>query len=231
MSKYTKRQLQEQLDLIRHENRRYKRALNQLSIDIDQTIETNVSINIDRKVHTNEKSLQALKKAKSEWKRNVTEPKGGGDWYRINEYIKSVNGLGWTWESDYLKNGDFAWCGAFAAFCFGEKVNLSVRKNTFPSCYRMSRDWSNSSRVQSRDDIQAGDLVIVYTSSEKSPSYGNHITISRGTPDSRGDFPTIEGNAHGIGPNQDWREGVIKRTRNVSNVARVYRLIDEDFNE
>ncbi len=231
MSKYTKRQLEEQLDLIQHENRRYKRAMNQLCIDIDKTVEVNMNINIDRKVNPNEKTLRALKRSESEWEKNVTEPGEGGDWKRINSYIKSKEGIGWTWEDDYVKNGDFAWCGAYAAFCFGDMVNLQVRKNTFPSCYRMSRDWSNSSRVQTKENILPGDIVVVYTSDSHSPSYGNHITIARTSPDERGDFHTIEGNAHGIGPDQDWREGVIKRTRNLDRVARVYRLIDEDYNE
>ena len=231
MSKYTKRQLEEQLDILQNENRRYRRAMNQLCIDIDKTVEINVNVNIDRKVHLNEKALNALKIAGAEWDLNVTEPNGDGSWQRINSYIKSVDGLGWTWEDDYVKNGQFAWCGAFAAYCYGDSVNLQVRKNTFPSCYRMNRDWSNSSRVQTKESILPGDVVVVYTSDDHSPSYGNHITIARTSPNDEGDFHTIEGNAHGVGPNQDWREGVSKRTRNLSHVARVYRLIDEDYNE
>ena len=39
MSKFTKRQLEEQLDILQHENRRFKRAMNQLCIDIDKTVE------------------------------------------------------------------------------------------------------------------------------------------------------------------------------------------------
>tara|TARA_R100001460_G_C3528764_1_gene173302 strand:- start:98 stop:793 length:696 start_codon:yes stop_codon:yes gene_type:complete len=230
MSKYTKRQLEERLDILEHENRRYKRAMNQLCIDIDKTVEVNINVNIDRKVHPNENTVQSLKRAEKEWELNVTEPNGGGNWQRINSYIKSTDGIGWTWEDDYVKNGQFAWCGAFAAYCFGDMVNLQVRKNTFPSCYRMNRDWSNSSRVQTVDSILPGDIVVVYTSDDHSPSYGNHITLARTSPNDQGDFHTIEGNAHGVGPDQTWREGVCKRTRNLSKVARVYRLIDEDYN-
>lgn len=230
MSKFTKRQLEEQLDILQHENRRFKRAMNQLCIDIDKTVEVDININIERKVRPNEKTTEVLKRSESEWDKNVTEPEGGGNWQRINSYIKSTEGIGWTWEDDYTKNGDFAWCGAYAAFCYGDRVLLSVRKNTFPSCYRMNRDWGNSSRVQSKDSILAGDIVVVYTSDSHSPSYGNHITIARSAPNDQGDFHTIEGNAHGVGPDQNWREGVSKRTRNLSQVARVYRLIDEDYN-
>jgi len=230
MSKYTKRQLEEKLDLLEHENRRYRRAMNQICIDIDKTVEINVNVNIDRKVRPNERVLNAIKRSEAEWEKNVTEPNGGGDWKQINLYIKSLDGLGWTWEDDYVKNGQFAWCGAFASFVYGDEVNLNVRKNTFPSCYRMSRDWTNSSRVQSKESIFPGDIITVYTSEDQSPSYGNHIVIALSQLNDQGEFHTIEGNAHGIGPDQTWREGVSKRTRNLSSVARVYRLIDEDYN-
>jgi hypothetical protein len=190
-----------------------------------------VNVNIDRKVRPNERVLNAIKRSEAEWDKNVTEPEGGGDWKQINLYIKSLDGLGWTWEDDYVKNGQFAWCGAFASFAYGDNVRLSVRKNTFPSCYRMSRDWTNSSRVQPKDSILPGDIITVYTSDDQSPSYGNHIVIALSQPNDQGDFHTIEGNAHGVGPDQTWREGVSKRTRNLSSVARVYRLIDEDYNE
>ncbi len=51
MSRYTKRELEEQLDILRHENRRYRRALNMIDIDID--IQKDVNINIERKVPPN----------------------------------------------------------------------------------------------------------------------------------------------------------------------------------
>ena len=94
MSKYTKRQLEEQLDLLEHENRRYRRAMNQICIDIDKTVEINVNVNIDRKVRPNERVLNAIKRSEAEWEKNVTEPNGGGDWKQINLYIKSLDGLG-----------------------------------------------------------------------------------------------------------------------------------------
>lgn len=231
MSKFTKRQLEEQVDLLEHKIRRYRRAINQISIDFDKTVEVNVDINLDRKVKPNHRTEEILRRAESEWESNVTEPGEGGIYSPISYYIKSLSALGWSWEEDYIKNGQFAWCGAFAAAVFGDDVHLNTRKTTFPSCYRMNRDWSNSSRVQEKENIEAGDLITVYTSDERSPSYGNHIVIARTAPDKFGDFHTIEGNAHGVGPDQKWREGVSKRTRNISDVARVYRLIDEDYTE
>ena len=73
--------------------------------------------------------------------------------------------------------------------------------------------------------------MVVYTSDERSPNWGNHITIARTAPDKDGNFHTIEGNAHGVNPDQQWIEGVVKRTRNIDSVAHVYRLIDEDYDE
>jgi hypothetical protein len=48
------------------------------------------------------------------------------------------------------------------------------------------------------------------------------------SPDEHGDFHTLEGNAHGEGP-EGRIEGVIKRTRNMSTVAHIYRLLSEDY--
>ena len=50
-------------------------------------------------------------------------------------------------------------------------------------------------------------------------------------PNVDGDFDTIEGNAKGYGPDGEWREGVSKRTRNIKDVACIYRLLDGDFDE
>lgn len=229
MSRHTKRELEEQLDILEHENRRYRRAINQLCIDIDVNVDVDVSI--ERKVPPNERVKGVLARAEREWNMNVTEPGLGGNSDRITYYIKSTDCLGWTWEKDYVRNGQYAWCGAFASAAYGTDVLLSVRKNTFSSCYRMHRDWFASSRLHNSSQILPGDIVVVYTSDERSPSYGNHITIATSAPDKNGDFQTIEGNASGLGPNEDWREGVSKRTRHIDSVARVYRLIDEDYEQ
>lgn len=229
MTRFTKRELEEQLDILQHENRRYRRALNMVNIDID--VEKTVNINIDRKVPPNEHVQTVLKNAEREWHLNVTEPGEGGDSSRITYYIKSTNCLGWTWEEDYTKNGQFAWCGAFAAAVYGVQVRSNIRSKIFPSCYRLYDNWFDTSRHQNKEDIQPGDIVVVYTSDEHSPNWGNHITIARTAPDKDGNFHTIEGNAHGVNPDQLWVEGVVKRTRNIDSVAHVYRLIDEDYDE
>lgn len=230
MSRYTKRELEEQLDILRHENRRYRRALNMVNIDIDVQKNVNVNVNIDRKVPPNEHVQTVLKNCESEWNRNVTEPGEGGDSSRISYYINSKNCLGWS-NVEYEKNGDFAWCGAFAAAVYGVQVLYNIRYKIFSSCYRFYDNWKNTSRYQQKENILPGDIVIVFTSDDRKPFWGNHITIARTSPDQNGDFHTTEGNAHGVNPEQKWVEGVVKRTRNIENVAHVYRLIDEDYEQ
>ena len=208
-----------------HEIRRYMRALAQASLDL--SVDEHVT-RPDRAVYATPQSEQALKRAEAEWQRNVTEPEYGGDWQRINSYIKSSEGIAWTWESDYTRNGQFSWCGAFAAFAYGESVLLNIRKKIFPSCYRMWTNWGHTSRCRDGEHPLPGDIVTVYTSSDLSPAYGNHIVLVASSPDESGEFETIEGNAHGEGP-EGRIEGVIKRTRNMQSVAHIYRLLTEDY--
>jgi hypothetical protein len=208
-----------------HEIRRYKRALAQAQIDL--TVDE-VDTRPARAVYACPQSEEAVKRASAEWGRNVTEPEYEGDWQRINTYIKGSEGLGWSWEDDYTHNGQFSWCGAFAAFAYGQSVLPSIRKKIFPSCYRMWANWGASSRCRDGENPLPGDIVTVYTSSDKSPSYGNHIVLCVSAIDGEGYFHTIEGNAHGEGP-EGRIEGVIKRTRHMSNVAHIYRLLSEDY--
>jgi len=227
MTKLTKAELQSEIIELEHEIRRYKRALKQIAID---TNELNLSPS-ERTVPVNERVLQALDRGQAEWELNVTEPGKGGRSDRISVYIKSRDAMGWTWEEDYTRNGQFAWCGSFAAQCYGDLVRFNIRQKIFPSCSRFYENWASTSRHQDIDNLRGGDIVIVFTSDERIPIWGNHITLALSSPDQDGNFDTIEGNAYGYGPDQTWREGVSKRTRNLNEVAHVYRLLDEDFNE
>ena len=208
-----------------HEIRRYKRALAQAQIDLSAP---EADTRPDRAVYACPQSEEAMKRAEAEWQRNVTEPEYGGEWQRIDAYIRSSQGLNWSWESPYTRNGQFSWCGAFAAFCYGESVLPSIRKKIFASCYRMWANWGSTSRCRDGEQPLPGDIVTVFTNDEQTPVQGNHIVLVVNSPDEHGDFHTIEGNAHGEGP--DGRiEGVIKRTRNMSTVAHIYRLLSEDY--
>jgi hypothetical protein len=58
----------------------------------------------------------------------------------IDTMIRSDKGLGWTWEDPYEANGDYAWCGAFAARCY-RAAGLSplLALAYFSSTYRLAR--------------------------------------------------------------------------------------------
>lgn len=94
--------------------------------------------------------------------------------------------------------------------------------------YVISGAWGQTSRCRDGESPLPGDIVTVYTSDDRSPAYGNHIVLVASLPDESGEFDTIEGNAHGEGP-EGRIEGVIKRTRNMSSVAHIYRLLTEDY--
>ena len=74
-----------------------------------------------------------------------------------------------------------------------------------------------------------GDIVVVYTS--KRSVQGDHITLCSEAPDCDGNFKTIEGNAHGTAGDGERAEGVVKNVRSLDQVAHVYRLLSEDFDE
>ena len=74
-----------------------------------------------------------------------------------------------------------------------------------------------------------GDIVVVFAG--KRSVQGDHITICSEAPDCDGNFRTIEGNAHGTAGDDTRAEGVVKNTRSLDQVAHVYRLLSEDFDE
>lgn len=219
-------ELQKQLENAIEENRRIKRTLNLALMDLQAARQRDIVF--DDKIKPSNHAYDAILRAKEEFERDVTEPGLDGDSSRIDVYIKSSSGIAWNWEEDYKKNGDFAWCGAYAAFCY-TKLKQHIRQKIFPSCYRLYNNWSNTSRRS--NEVCIGDVITVFTSSKQSPIYGNHIVLASGLVDENGDFETLEGNAKGYGPNGDWREGVSKRTRNIKDVACIYRMIDGDFDE
>lgn len=206
-----------------NEIRRLERSLNHLKIDFKKHDFRDFDFDGSQPPTRVDETIN---RALAEFELNVTEPEYNGNYQRITTYINSMDGISWN-EPEYTKNGEFAWCGAFAAFAFGSNVLFNIRHKIFPSCYRMYSNWYETKRRV--DNILKGDIVVVFTSSKRSPAWGNHITIALSNPDENGDFETIEGNAKGTGPNGDLIEGVIKRTRNLKNVAFIYRLSNEDY--
>ena len=226
MKNPTKAELIKRVDNLEDEARRLKRTIDHMSLDL--TTLQYVDKSLDHTCKPHESAIDVISRAQSEWSKNVTEPELDGDSQRINLYIKSREGAGWSWEDDYTKNGQLAWCGFFAAWCY-TKARFNIRQKVFPSCYRMFNAWGGTTRKVG--EILPSDIVIVYTSQDKTPHYGNHITLALSSPNQEGNFETIEGNAKGYGPNEDYREGVSKRIRNIKDVAHIYRLSSEDYDE
>jgi len=215
----TKAEMEERLGALEHEVRRLNRALGQAEIDLPQVQKRLIT---NARPHRSEHSVEALKRAEGEWARVVKEPDA-----RIDDYIRSRDGIGWSWEKPYVRNGQFAWCGAFASFCF-TAVKFPIRQKIFPSCYRLYKNWSNTSRHIPIENMMAGDIVVVFSS--KRSVQGDHITIATSSIEN-GEFTTVEGNAHGTLGDGLYGEGVVKNTRKVEQVAHVYRLLEEDFDE
>ena len=217
----TKAELQERVDSLEADLRRMDRALNQAQLDLESLPESNKT---HLTPHTSDHNRAAVARAVEELTRVVHDPSP-----RVDSYIKSVEGIGWSWEEPYTRNGQFAWCGAFAAFCH-TAVKRDIRKKIFPSCYRMFRAWANTSRKIKPEEVASGDIVVVYTS--KRSRQGDHITLCvDASTIGEGFITTIEGNAFGELGDGSRGEGVITRQRKVEEFAHVYRLLSVDFDE
>jgi len=218
----TKAELETTIAELEHKVRRLNRSLNQAKIDLEEL--PTAAYNRFETPHINDNVREAIERAHAEWEALVHDPSE-----RINLYIKTSHGIGWSWEADYIKNGQFAWCGAFAAWCH-TRVKAIIRKKIFPSCYRMYKAWGQTSRKISPEKVQPGDIVVVYAA--KRSMQGDHITlcVDRSTLN-EGYITTIEGNAHGEFPDGSRGEGVIKRQRKLIEFAHVYRLTADDFDD
>ena len=215
----TKADLEATISTLEHDVRRLSRSLGQAKLDLQELPERLVNY---PRPQRSEQSSVAIDRALAEWSSMVEEPDR-----RIDTYIRSMDGIGWNWEKEYTRNGQFAWCGAFAAFCY-RAVKFKTRQKIFPSCYRLYSNWSQTSRKIEPRDMLPGDIVVVYSSARA--TWGDHITLCRVAPmDAK--FETLEGNAHGTLGDGSHGEGVIARERSLDEVAFVYRLLAEDFDE
>lgn len=168
-----------------------------------------------------------LETMEKEWVSNIKEPSRSGSpansAARIDQYIRGAQGLNWSTAKvgtpgvSYTKNGQFAWCGAFAAHCFGAAgLNAVIRKKVMPSTYRLW-EWGrkNNRIVDGLNNIQRGDIVIVAKKGAK--PWGNHITTCLDVIKDFDDVPveiqTFEGNAKGPNPDGKKHEGVIRHIR------------------
>lgn len=139
----------------------------------------------------------------------------------ISEFIRGPLGIGWGWEKPYQKNGDFEWCGAFAAWCLGDAIKSDDRLRIMPSAYRLHRAAAaghTGLRRLAPGDAMPGDVLVVRYARGGEP-WGDHICMVERVDRSAGLIHTVEGNARGWvtgaakGDPDACREGVIRRTR------------------
>lgn len=185
--------------------------------DLQEALE---SVGLDPDQHQEARDGErAVERALEEWRQEVTEPRGEVTHGPILErYIGE--GLEWGWIKGY-RNRAFAWCGAFAAWCWKESVNSATRRRAFASTYRLRKWARDSAREVSFEEARPGDLAIV----GERKAWGDHITLIERR---EGDLlHTLEGNAYGETPGGR-AEGVIKRTRAREEVRYIYRPLEVD---
>lgn len=161
-------------------------------------------------------------------------------------------GLGWTWEDAYKGDGDFEWCGAFAAAQWAQ-VKPQLRKTYFSSTYRLDRyakyrsafgekntgtgrlvldldERTTIADFQKKWTVQQGDILLIGPS-----GYGAHICLVESFAETTGTFSTIEGNGTGRGPHGERQQGVVKALRKLGGLKgswcarRIIRPSEEDL--
>lgn len=168
---------------------------------------------------------QAVDIARREWARDVREPVTGVGPFgadRIDAYIRGPFGLTWGGAnvndlSDpvaYTRDGQFEWCGAFAAWVLGQVgLSTAVRKRHLASTYRLFQWSKDNARRIPLDQIQPGDIVVVGPANDP---VGKHVTLAASRMRADGTFDTFEGNAGGTGPTGERITGVVKQVRSIT---------------
>lgn len=186
----------------------------------------------------------ALAEAERLWREDIIDPKRGdhsaeGEHGRamIDLMIRGILGLSWSWEQPYDHDGQFAWCGAFAARCHAGSIPLAIRRRYFASTYRLDR-WARYRPVDERDRNarpkgapdrllavldehstglpagvvpQPGDVLLVGpVPGGHVLSCGAHVTLVESYDAGARVFHTIAGNGTGAGPKGDTRQGVVR---------------------
>ena len=196
--------------------------------------------------YTQDHLLDAIVRgAHAVWERNIHEPETPGE--VSDEITRLWDGvpLWGTWlrarcPDGYTRPPDPDWCGIFAAYiachigdwlepgrCVGVGLNPEIARHVMSSTYRLdsSEKWKAAGfdrpEPLSPDQIRGGHIVTV------GKCYGTHIVIAADAPDRAGEFPTYEGNAVGIRADGSRGKGVVMRTRNIHDVARVWELQPE----
>lgn len=196
--------------------------------------------------HLADAGRTACAEAERLWALDIRDPPHGLDSIEavrcrglIDEFIRK--GLGWV-RDPYKGDGDFAWCGAFVAWCWrAAGLRSTLREHFFASTRRLekyargeqldggrARPLSRLRFVVAEDttaeDVQRfgpqpGDLLLI-----GSHEPGAHIALLEHY--EQGVCSTIEGNGFGRSPGGVQREGVVKRERPLHAAGpRVRRII------
>ena len=145
----------------------------------------------------------------------VEEVDGTNSGKRVREYqaTTSIGGTGWPWCAAFI-----CWVVKQAMEQLGIEETKTFRRPTTASAWgfelwSLAQDNSTWTKKPSKDDIEAGDIVIFTFS---------HIAIATGSPDSSGYVPTVEGNTDGQGS----REGgaVLAKRRHISKIRSRIRF-------
>jgi hypothetical protein len=214
-------------------------------------------INTDRLALAGRK---AIERALAMWQSDVYDPRK--DDYSaegtlckniIDKFIRAPHALDWSWESPYSGDGDFQWCGAFAAYCWGPEIKQQIRQTYFSSTLRLDRYASyrsyngepntgkgrmyvkldENSTPDDVPDVRPGDILIIGPSRDPRlgaswHDYGNHICLVEDfSRDGHGGgvFRTLEGNGNGLGPHGEKQQGVVKGIRHVGGPGWVARRL------
>lgn len=232
MATLDRRQLLERVAELTQENRHLRRERRMLELDLLACPKLDPPSTL-----IGDRAKLALAAADGEWRLPVQEPPGE-NWTRIDRYIRMLDAMAWDWLDPYREDGQSAWCGAFAAFCWGVAgLKFDLRRSVLPSCRRV-RAWldDHPDREVRLSDLAAGDVLVV---GREGSRRGQHIalvwepvaTLTSG-------IATVEGNALGRGPDGADYEGVVRQVRPLAHeVTRpsTYRALyalrwrEEDF--
>lgn len=207
---------------------------------------------------------QARDVALSLWGRHIVDPPRS-TWrdpawdasrYAIDDMIRGPMGLGWSRCSSappikaYRHDGDYEWCGAFAAQCW-RAVGLApeLARLYWSSTYRLDRYGSRRTAfwtpgeartrkaypgadrayLQVRPETTLEDVErwgpragdILLVDTVSGWDYGHHVTIVGRVEGVVAH--TIEGNATGRAPSGDVVQGVVRQTRHMRTWRRFIR--------
>lgn len=190
-----------------------------------------------------------LAAVRAEWSRPV-EVEEHDD--RVTEYFR---GIGWGWAIDkHCPGGTYDeqvrrttdapldYCGIGPAWvlvhrlgqhledqqCVPVRLRRGIARHVLPSTYRANSvdHWDRADTDPPAqippEDIEPGHLVTVVTSHGR--GYGDHFAVARERPGD-GELATIEWNATGeLGDGREGR-GVVRRSRLMDDVRRVYPIL------